>query len=442
MVELKHGFKIDTARCDGLMCLMRACPAQDIRVKNGKTHLIPQLCIDCGSCLGVCPSKAISATTITLADLDRFKFKVAVASPALYTQFGLNDTPAQVGRALLDLGFDAVWEYAADIELVNRAITDCVKKWPGPFPLISDSCPVIVRLIQVSYPSMVENIIPIEVPREIAGREVKRRYSLELGLRPEEIAAIYITPCQAKSISILQPAEESKSYLDGAVAISEIYNEILYRLRKDTRKLKGDTQEGLMDSGELFHWGNPEGEYPNLSRGHYLPLTGLTDIIKVFNDIERGRLTNIEFLECHACRGGCNGGNLTVENLYVARSKDLHLKANMPKPPPEFEREVARRYATEDLAMRGSIKPRSTAKDVVDLRERVMRRKRAEDILKGLPLLNCGLGGAPSCKDHADDVAQSRTEIGDCVFLSKARIDQLRKIYKKSPRVSRGESFR
>jgi len=438
MPELKHGFKIDTAKCEGRMCCMRACPTHAIRVKNGKAHLIPELCIDCGSCLGVCPSKAISATTISLAELDHFKFKVAVASPALYTQFGLNDTPAHVGRALLDLGFDAVWEYAADIELVDRAITDCVKRWPGPFPLISDSCPVIVRLIQVAYPSMIENIIPIEVPREIAGREVKRRFSQELGLRPEEIAAIYITPCQAKSISILQPAEESKSYLDGAVGISEIYNDVLYRLRKDTRKLKSDTQEGLMDSGELFHWGNPEGEFPNLSREHYLPLTGLTDIIKVFNDIERGRLTNIEFLECHACQGGCNGGNLTVENLYVAQSKDLRLKAKMPQPPPEFENEVARRYAGEDFSLRGSVKPRGMAKDVVDLRERVMRRKKAEDILKGLPLLNCGLCGTPSCKDHADDVASARTEVSDCVFLSKARIDQLRKIYKKGPRASKG----
>jgi ArsR family metal-binding transcriptional regulator len=110
----------------------------------------------------------------------------------------------------------------------------------------------------------------------------------------------------------------------------------------------------------------------------------------------------------------------------------------MPKPTPEFEREVARRYASEDFSMRSAIRPRSFARDVADLRERVMRRKRAEEILKGLPLLNCGLCGAPSCKDHADDVAQARTEISDCVFLSKARIDLLRKIYKKGPRVSKG----
>ena len=190
MLELKHGFKINADKCNGRMNCMRACPTHAIRVKNGKAKLIPELCIDCGSCLGVCPTGAITATTITFAELDRFKFKVAVASPALFSQFGIRDTPAQVGRALLDLGFDAVWEYAVDIELIDRAIMDCVKIWPGPFPLISNSCPVIVRLVQVAYPSMVEQLIPVEAPREIAGRELKRKYSEQLGFKPEEIGVI------------------------------------------------------------------------------------------------------------------------------------------------------------------------------------------------------------------------------------------------------------
>lgn len=408
---------------------MRACPTHAIRVKNGKARLISELCIDCGSCLGVCELGAISATTINFAELNRFKFKVAVASPAFFTQFGLRDTPATIGRALMELGFDAVWEYAVDIALIDRAITDLVKKWPGPFPLISSSCPVVVRLIQVAYPSMVDHVIPLESPREIAARELKRRYSREMGLKPEEIAAIYITPCQAKAISILQPAEEVKSYLDGAVGISEIYNDLLTKMRKTDKA--GDAPKDIVTSGGLLHWGAPEGEFPALSREHYLPLTGLTQIMKVFDDIEKGRIRNIEFLECHACQGGCIGGNLTVENLYVARSKKLHLMATMPTPGPEFEKEVDRRYALEDFSLRGSLKPRQTEGEAIDLRERVLRRKRAEEVLRTLPLLNCGLCGAPKCKNHAEDVAASRADLLDCVFLSPDRIKALGKHYKK-----------
>jgi Na+-translocating ferredoxin:NAD+ oxidoreductase RNF subunit RnfB len=429
MVELRHGFRIDPDKCDGRMSCMRACPTHAIRVKNGKARLISELCIDCGSCLGVCEMSAISATTINFAELNRFKFKVAVASPALFMQFGLRDTPADVGRALLELGFDAVWEYAVDVALIDRAIADLVKRWPGPFPLISSSCPVVVRLIQVAYPSLVDHVIPLEAPREIAARELKRRYSREMSLNPEEIAAIYITPCQAKAISILQPAEEVKSYLDGAVGISEIYNGLLTKMRKAARP--GDAPKDLVTAVGLLHWGAAEEEVPALSREHYLPLTGLTDIIKVFNDVEKGRIRNIEFLECNACQGGCIGGNLTVENLYAARSKNLHLMASMPKPGPEFDKEVDRRYALEDFSLRGSLKPRQTDGEAIDLRERVMRRKRAEEVLRTLPRLNCGLCGAPKCRNHAEDVAASRADLLDCVFLSPDRIKTLGKHYKK-----------
>ena len=148
-------------------------------------------------------------------------------------------------------------------------------------------------------------------------------------MKPEEIAAIYITPCQAKS-HLHPPAggrgEELSRRRGGHIRD-------LQRASDEDAKATsrpGDTPKDLVTAGELLHWGAPEGEFPKLSREHYLPLTGLTDIMKVFDDIEKGRLRNIEFLECHACQGGCVGGNLTVENLYVARSKDLHLMASMP----------------------------------------------------------------------------------------------------------------
>ena len=200
MVELTHGFKIDGDKCRGRMRCLRSCPTRAIRVVDGKASLNPDLCIDCGSCLQLCPSGAISATTITFAELDKFKFKVAVASPALFTQFGPNDTPAQVAQALLELGFDAVWEYAVDIALFERAITDRVKSWPGPFPLISSSCPVVVRLIQVSYPS-----------------EQDQRQAKHNGARPGGLIMIHGEPNVPR-----KPADyyASNDWTDGCIAVS------------------------------------------------------------------------------------------------------------------------------------------------------------------------------------------------------------------------------
>ncbi len=432
MSELTHGFRIKGDRCTGCMACMRACPTQAIRVKRGRAEVIPSLCIDCGSCLGACLSGAILPTTLTFAELDKFKFKVAVVSPALYTQFALKDTPAQVNRALRQLGFNAVWEYAVDIELIDLAIRDYVKNWDGPFPLISSSCPVVVRLVQVAYPTLVDQLIRLDAPREIAGRELKLRYSKKLGLKPSEIAAVYIAPCQAKTISILQPAEGGGSHLDGAVGISQIYNDLLSLLRRNAAK--DEPADDGAGSGEWFHWGAPEGEFPSLSKEHYLPLQGLSDIIKVFNDIEKGKIRNIDFLECHACQGACIGGNLTVENLYVARTRNLRLISRLSRPSPALGQEIARRFAEEDFSLRAPVMPRDIEGRGVDLRERVARKKRAAELLKALPGLNCGLCGAPSCKSHAEDAALGRAEIRECVFLSKDRIDVLRGIYKKSVR--------
>ena len=176
------------------MACMRVCPTQAIRVRDGKAKVLPALCVDCGFCLSVCPTNSIQPTTRSFADLDRFKFKVAVPSPVLFGQFPQGISPAHIIAGLKGIGFDAVWNFAVDIALVNRAIRDYVTSWTGPFPLISIACPVIVRLVQVLYPRMIDQLLRVQVPREVAAREAKRKYSAELGISREEIAAVYITP--------------------------------------------------------------------------------------------------------------------------------------------------------------------------------------------------------------------------------------------------------
>ena len=91
-----HGFKIDPDRCRGCLSCMRVCPTHAIRVRDGKARYRSDHCIDCGACLRACPSGAIAATTWSVEDLSRFKFKVAVPSPVLFGQFPAGITPAQI----------------------------------------------------------------------------------------------------------------------------------------------------------------------------------------------------------------------------------------------------------------------------------------------------------------------------------------------------------
>lgn len=408
---------------------MRACPTHAIRVKDGKARLLPKLCIDCGSCLKVCPSGAIHATTRSFAEIDKFKFKVAVPSPVLFAQFPAGISPTHIVAGLCGIGFDAVWDFTVELALVNRAIVDYVNKWEGPYPLLSVSCPVIVRLVQVSYPAMVDQLIRIQPPRELAGRELKRKYSQELGIDRDEIAAVYITPCQAKTISILKPAEGAKSHLAGALGISDVYNDILASTRTLDNEGSGARSEGFLRSAEMFRWTTSQGQSRVLQGHRYMSVTGLSNVIQVFDDIEKGKLRNIEYLECHACWGGCVGGNLTVDNSYVTLSKIYHLLSELPDSDPRLDAEVERRYPNEDFSLKGEVRPRVVEEDAGGLKERVKRINAEEALFKALPGLNCGLCGCPTCETFAKDVAAGNARHDECVFFSDKRLKQLRKTY-------------
>jgi Na+-translocating ferredoxin:NAD+ oxidoreductase RNF subunit RnfB len=428
MDDFTHGFRINPDTCEGCLSCMRACPTHAIRVRHRKARYKPDRCIDCGACLSACPSHAISATTWSVEDLGRFKFKVAVPSPVLFAQFPRGITSAQVVNGLLALGFDAVWDYSVDVSLVARAIQQHVEAWKGDKPLISISCPVVVRLVQVLYPLMVNQLVPIELPREIAGREAKRQYSARLGLRESEIAAIYITPCQAKAISILQPAEDARSYLDGTLGIADVYNGILASAMEEKR-VGSTPQSQSFRNSTFLRWHISEGLGHRLAAHQHLRVTGLSNIIQVFDDIEKGKLRNVDFLEPYNCWTGCMGGNLTVANVYVTRSTVHGLVGHLPRMDPETEAEIERRYLTEDFLLQHRIGPRPIQGRKGSLKERVKTLKQEEATLASLPGLNCGLCGAPTCKELARDVGVGDATKQDCVFLSKDRLRELQRTY-------------
>ena len=355
MDEYAHGFTVDASRCDGCLACMRVCPTQAIRVRDGRVSVRQELCIDCGSCLTACSRGVFAPTTRTLADFDDYAFRVAIPSPVLYGQFPLDVKPQHIAQGLLAVGFDAVWDYGVDTRLVAQAIVDYVDGWEGPRPLISIACACVVRLMQVSYPRMLDQAIRVSPPREVAGREAKRRYAQELGLAPERIAAIYITPCEARTVSILQPAEGGSSSLDGAIGIPQLYNSVLDAAREAARAAPPDDAQEPVRSSIMLRWSTRRPLAELLEHRRYLAVTGLPNIIQVFDDIEKGKLRDIDFLEANACWGGCCNGNLTVDNVYVSQAKLQMLMAGLPDTDPETEAEVARRYPEGDFGIAAAV---------------------------------------------------------------------------------------
>ena len=87
------------------------------------------------------------------------------------------------------------------------------------------------------------------------------------------------------------------------------------------KKTQDETEE-LAISGKIgISWGGTGGEAGGLLIDNYLAADGIESVIKVLEDLEDSKFSDLDFIELNACYGGCVGGVLQVENPYVAKAK-------------------------------------------------------------------------------------------------------------------------
>jgi Fe-S-cluster-containing hydrogenase component 2 len=412
------------------------CPTHAIRVRKGKATIIEEKCIDCGECITACPNNAIVPLTDPFGELTKFRHTVAIPSPALYAQFGREILPARILAGIKKLGFDDAIDAAITCGEVSFAIQEYLREYQGSKPLISNVCPTVVRLIQVKYPALIEQIIPLEPPRELAAREVKKKKSKQLKLKEEEIGTFYLTPCPVKMISIKQPAEKGKSHIDGAISISDIYGPLFSAIEGIEKSSYRKALESICILG--IGWAMVGGICRTLRLKNSLAVSGLGEILKVFDDIERGKLRNIDFIEAYSCPQGCVGGSLTVENLYISYNKILKLIEALEyehiKACPDI-REVRKLFSQKYFFMDRKFEPRPLKPLDNDLAKAIKKRKQKEGIYESLPKIDCGVCGAPTCLTFAEDVVMGEAALTDCIFnlpkktaaLSKELSDLLNK---------------
>lgn len=426
MNKYYHSIRVDTDKCDGRMKCMRACPTQAIRIRDGTAMIIEEKCIDCGECITVCPTHAIIPLTDPFGELSKFRYTIAIPSPALYAQFGREILPDKMLGGLKKLGFDDAFDLALTCGEVSFAIQEYLREYQGPKPLISNACPTIVRLIQVKYPGLIDQIIPIETPRELAAREIKKKKSKQLGLKDKEIGTFYLTPCPVKMISIKQPAEKGESRLDGAISISDIYGPLLSAMESIEKRSFRKALESVCILG--IGWAMVGGICRTLRLKNSLAVSGLSDVIKVFDDIEKGKLRNIDFVEAYSCAQGCVGGSLTVENLYISYNKILKLIETLEyekiKACPDI-REVRKLYRQKYFFIEGKLEPRPLKPLDEDLGKAILKRKEKENIFESLPKIDCGACGSPTCLAFAEDVVKEEAELTGCIFNLPQRYKEL-----------------
>jgi iron only hydrogenase large subunit-like protein len=417
-----HPLKFLSEDCDGRMKCMRACPTQAIRVKKAKARMIQELCVDCGECINVCPSKAIVPLTDPFSSSLNYEYKVALPSPVLYSQFRPEVDPRKVVLGLKRIGFDYVCDVSRACQEVGIAIEEYLSAYRGRLPLISSFCPTVVRLIQVKYPDLTELVAPIEVPREIAARDIKQQLARRTGLPLRDIGIIYITTCPAKIVSIKQPAEKERSWIDGAVSIADVFGPLFSAVseiedEEVDEEVRDDYRFGAGWSmlGEMTRLIGPE---------RSISVSGMSDVTQILDDIENSKLRDVEFVEASSCLGGCIGGSLTVENMYVARSSTLNLMGKYGSRPAVDRDEVLEKYRKGHYSLEKELAPRPLRPLDPDLARAIEKKKEKDRIYKTLPKIDCGCCGAPTCLSFADDIVRGQAALEDCIHLGGDRHGQ------------------
>ncbi len=412
---------IDTERCKGCTNCIRRCPMEAMRVYNGKAIIMEERCIDCGECIRSCPDHVISGFTETIKKLSEYKYTIALPDPSFFGQFQNQENVEDILNAFLRIGFNEVFEVAFAAEIVayiihQQLLNENIKK-----PLFSTACPAILRLMQIKFPGLLEHTARVMTPMEVAARMSKEEAAKKTGLASDEIGAFLISPCAAHVMEMKNPIATEYSAIDGVIGTNLIYKDIIKNLSHKPSDVALKPLHKATKSG--MAWGYLTGESKDVDFGTTLAVSDMHNVISLLEDVERGELQDVDFIELRACTAGCVGGPLNIQNVFVGR---VHLREFIKRygsqPSNLSEKELLAIYKEGKFQTTKQIKPRPVMTLDTDMSKALAKMERLDQLADRLPGLDCGACGSPSCRALAEDIIRGIAVEADCVMKLKERI--------------------
>lgn len=419
MTDYFHSVTLEEEKCRGCTNCIKHCPTEAIRVRNGKATIIKERCIDCGECIRVCPYHAKKAVTDPFSMLSDYSFRIALPAPTLYGQFGLGFSRERILEGLIKLGFDWVFEVSKAAEIVSDATRRIIKSGNMKKPVISSACPAVVRLIQVRFPNLINNLLKIESPMEVAARIAKQTIAQRENIPSDKIGVFFISPCAAKVTSVKAPYEKKESFVNGVLSMKEIHIKLLEKMKN----IPHDFDSGLVSSGAYgVGWASSGGECYALESQRSLAVHGIHHVIDIFEEIVEDRLQEVDFVEALSCTEGCLGGPLTVVNPFVARTNLNWQISNAKKKDFSYENTAA---DYQDLLWTKNMEYKPILKLDDNMMRAMRKMQKLEEINDDLPGLDCGACGSPSCRSLAEDIVRGLAFETDCIFKLREKVSDL-----------------
>ncbi len=424
-----HSVTLDKEKCKGCTNCIKHCPTEAIRVRGGKAAIIAERCVDCGECIRICPYHAKKAVTDSLERLKDYTVRIALPAPSLYGQFGPSFSRSRILQGLLSLGFDGVYEVAAAAEIVTRATDRYMRQAALKKPVISSACPAVVRLIQVRFPNLIDNLAKIDSPMEVAARLAREAFLAEKGeaASKERVGVFFISPCAAKVTSVKAPYESYVSSVSGVLAMKEVYLPLLEAMKA------GKSDKTLMQtlSGPSgIGWAGTGGESSALSGGRRIAVHGIKNVIDILDMAVQGALDSIDFIEALACPEGCLGGPLTVENPFISKINLKYVSEDAVSNKGKAEQTLLPEE-DKDYIWKSQVTYRPILKLDEDMLRAIEKMQHMDELTDSLPGLDCGACGAPNCRALAEDIVRENARVTDCIFKLRERVSDIASLLQK-----------
>lgn len=415
-----HALQIEDERCIGCSRCMKVCPTEAIRINGGKATIQEHRCIDCGKCYEVCPAQSISIKDDDFEMFRRYPHSVALLPAVFMGQFPDEISVSKVYATLRELGFAHVMEVESAAAIYRDVKEKYAREHPDIRPLISSFCPAIVRLIQIKYPSLTENIMPIKVPLDLCAMYALEEL-LSRGIPREEIGLFYITPCAAKVSAVKAPVGEEKSLIDGVINMNLLYNRV-YKHIKDMGKnhqYPPLSRQRLSADAILSTLTNGERRICSAKRSY--AIDGIENVMDFLDKLENDEVEGVEFLELRACDQSCAGALLSCDNRFLcgermyARARKAAERERNGEMPRDREMDKFKDYLVAHSLV-DEVEPRSMMVLDPDISKALEKMEKIERMKGHLPQIDCGVCGAPTCEAFATDVVCGQAHLEQCVF--------------------------
>lgn len=197
-------------------------------------------CLQCGQCVNVCPTGALSEhREIDLVDqaFKEGKYVVVQTAPAVRAaiseefghKVGEENGEGKMVAALHRMGFHRVFDvnFGADLTIVEEAqeLVNRIKNGHEPLPQITSCSPGWVNYLEFFYPELIPHLSTCKSPHEMQGAITKSYFAKAHNLDPKDVFVVSVMPCTAKKYEEKRPqnrAVENLPDVDAVITTREL----------------------------------------------------------------------------------------------------------------------------------------------------------------------------------------------------------------------------